>query len=92
MLSENKEYKDRIDRLKERLLGRAALQSAQHAIWDLVSMEVNKMWNELKRMGAKNAYIHSITEKLNQATEHLSHVHNHPIEKAQLILNFLKYS
>ena len=55
-------------------------------------MEVEKMWNELKRMEAKKAYIYSITKNLNQATEHLSRVHNHPIEKAQLILNFLKYS
>ena len=92
LLSENKEYKDRIDKLKERLLGRETLQFAQHAIWDLVSVEVDKMWNELKRMEAKKSYIYSITEKLNQATEHLSRVHNHPIEKAQLILNFLKYS
>ena len=38
----NKEKQEKISRLKDRLLGKEVLKSAQHSLWDLVSIEVNK--------------------------------------------------
>ena len=32
----NQEKQDRIDRLKDRLLGREVLKSSQHSFWDLI--------------------------------------------------------
>jgi len=43
-------------------------------------------------MEAKKAYIHSALEKHKLATKQLAHVHKDPIEKAQMIINFLKFS
>ena len=43
-------------------------------------------------MEAKKAYIYSAMEKHKLATEQLAHVHKEPIEKAQMIMNFLKFS
>lgn len=88
----NQEKQDRIDRLKDRLLGKEVLKSAQHSLWDVISIEVNKFWSELKRMEAKKAYIYSAIEKHKLATEQLGHLHKEPIEKAQSVINFLKFS
>ena len=43
-------------------------------------------------MEAKKAYIYSSLEKHKMATEKLAHVHKETIEKAQMIMNFLKFS
>ena len=43
-------------------------------------------------MEAKKAYIDSSLEKHKLATEQLAHVHKEPVEKAQSIINFLKFS
>ena len=59
----NQEKQDRIDRLKDRLLGKEILKSAQLSLRDLISIEVNKFWSELKRMDTKKAYIYSALEK-----------------------------
>ena len=56
-------------RLKNILLGKEVLKSAEHFLWDLISIEVNKFWSELKRMEAKKAYIYSALEKDKLATE-----------------------
>ena len=58
----------------------------------MISIEVNKFWNELKRMEAKKVYIYSALEKYKLAIEQLSHVHKEPVEKAQSIINFLKFA
>ena len=88
----NNENQDRINKLKDRLLGKEVLKSAQHSLWDLISLEVNKLWNELKRMEAKKAYIYYALEKHKLATEQLAHLHKEPVEKAQSVINFLKFS
>ena len=49
----NKEKKDKINNLKDRLMGKEVLKSAQHSLWDLISIEVNKFWKELRRMEIK---------------------------------------
>ena len=58
----------------------------------MISLEVNKFWNELKRMEAKKAYIYSALEKHKLATEQLAHVHKEPVAKAQSVINLLKFS
>lgn len=61
-------------------------------MWDLISIEVNKFWGELKRMEVKKAYIYSALEKHKLTTKQLAHIHREPIEKAQSIMDFLKFS
>ena len=53
---------------------------------------MNKFWNKLKRTEAKEAYIYSALEKHKLATEKLAHMHKEPVEKAQSVINFLKFS
>ena len=43
-------------------------------------------------MEAKKAYIYSALEKHKLFTEPLAHLHKEPIEKAQSVINFLKFS
>ena len=88
----NKEKQDKINRLKDKLLGKEVLKSAQHSLWDLVSIEVNKFWKELRRMEVKKGYIYSALDKHKLATEQLTHLHKTPAEKAQVVINFLKFS
>lgn len=88
----NQEKQERIDKLKARLVGKEALKSTQHSLWDLISIEVNKFWGDLRRMEAKMAYIYSTLEKHKLASEQLAHVHKELVEKSQSIINFLKFS
>ena len=88
----NKEKQEKLNRLKERLLGKEVLKLDQHSLWDLVSIEVNKFWKELRRMEVKKAYIYSALDKHKLATEQLAHLHKTPVEKAQVVINFLKFS
>ena len=55
----NKEYQNKNTKLKDRLKRKLVLQSAQHSIWDLISIEVTKFWGELKRLETKKDYIYS---------------------------------
>ena len=41
---DNREYQDMNARIKDRLKGELVLQSTQHSIWDLISVEVTKFW------------------------------------------------
>lgn len=79
----NKEYQDKNTKLKDRLKGKSVLQSAQHSIWDLISIEVTKFWGELRRLETKKAYIYSTLEKYRKANEQLYMMHKDPIPKAQ---------
>lgn len=88
----NKEKQEKINRLKDRLLGKEVLKSAQHSLWDLISLEVNKFWKELRRMEFKKAYIYFSLDKHKLATEQLDHLHKTPAKKAQVVINFLKFS
>ena len=88
----NKEKQDKINKLKDRLLGKEVLKSAQHSLSDLVSIEVNKFWKDLRRMEVKKAYIYSSLDKHKLATKQLAHFHKTPAEKAQVVINFLKFS
>ena len=71
----NKEKQEKINKLRDRLLGKEVLKSVQHSLWDLVSIEVNKFWKELGRMEVKKAYIYSALDKHKLATEQLSDLH-----------------
>ena len=53
---------------------------------------MNKFWNELKWIEAKKEYIYSALEKHKLDTEQLAHLHKEPVEKAQSVINFLKFS
>ena len=88
----NKEKQEKIDRLKGRLMGKEVLKSAQHCLWDLISIEVSKFWKELRRMEVKKAYIYSALDKHKLATEQLAHLHKTPTERALMSIKFLKYS
>ena len=88
----NQQKQENIDKLKARLKRKEALQSTQHSLWDLISVEVNKFSSELGRMEAKKPYIYSTLEKYKLAIEQLAHVHKDPIQKSQMIMNFLKLS
>ena len=88
----NKEKKEKIHRLKDKMLGKEVLKSAQHSLWDLVSIEVNKFWKELRRMEVKKAYTYSSLDKHKLATQQLAHLQKRPAEKAQVVINFLKFS
>ena len=43
-------------------------------------------------METKKAYIYSSLEKHKLATEQLGHLHKEPVERAQSVINFLKFS
>ena len=87
----NKEKRDKINRLKHRLLGKEVLKSTQHSLWDLVSIEVKIFWKEMRRMDVKKAYIYSSLDKHTLATKQLAHFHKTPTEKAQIVINFLTF-
>ena len=89
---DNKEYQENNTKLKERLKGKSVLQSTQHSIWDLISIEVAKFWGELKRLEAKKAYIYSTLEKYRKANEQLYMMHKDLVPKAQTMIKFLKFS
>ena len=65
----DKERQEKINKLKDRLMGKEVLKSAQHSLWDLISIEVSKFWKELRRMEVKKAYIYSALDKHKLATE-----------------------
>ena len=88
----NKEYQDKNPKLKDKLKGKSVLQSAQHSIWDLISIEVTKFWGELSRIETKKAYIYSALEKYKKANEQLYITHKDLVHKAQVVIKFLKYS
>ena len=88
----NKEYQDKNAKLKDRLKGKSVLQSAQHSIWDLISIEVTKFWGELRRLETKKAYIYSALEKYKKANEQFYIMHKDPVPKDQVVIKFLKYS
>ena len=88
----NKEKQEKINRFKDRLMGKEVLKSAQHSLWDLISIEVNKFWKELRRMEVKKTYIYSALNKHKLAIEQLAHLHKSPAEKALVVINFLKFS
>jgi hypothetical protein len=88
----NKEKLEKINRLKDRLIGKELLKSTQHSLWDLMSVEVSKFWKDLKRMEVKKAYIYSAIDNRKLATEQLSHLHKSPVERARVAINFLKLS
>jgi 5'-deoxynucleotidase YfbR-like HD superfamily hydrolase len=85
----NKERLEKINKLKDRLMGKELLKSTQHSLWDLISVEVSKFWKELKRMEVKKAYIYSALDKHKLATEQLEHLHKTPVERAKTAINFL---
>ena len=43
-------------------------------------------------MEAKKSYIYCALEKHKLATQQLAHLHKEPMEKAQSVINFLKFS
>ena len=73
-------------------MAKKSLNQPSILVWDLISIEVSKFWNELKRMEDKKSYIYSALEKHKLATEQLAHLHKEPMEKAQSVINFLKFS
>ena len=87
----NKEYQDMNARIKDRLKGKLVLQTDQHSIWDLISMEVTKFSGELKRLEDKKAYIYSSLEKYRKANEKLYMMHKDPMPKARSVIKFLKF-
>ena len=88
----NKEKLEKINRLKDKLMGKELLKSTQHSLWDLITVEVSKFWKDLKRMEVKKAYIYSALDKHKLATEQLAHLHKSPVERARVATNFLKLS
>ena len=74
----NKERLEKINKLKNRLIGKELLKPSQHSLWDLISVEVSKFWKELRRMEVKKAYIYSTLDKHKLATEQLAHLHKTP--------------
>jgi predicted RNase H-like nuclease (RuvC/YqgF family) len=65
----NKEKQEKIDRLNGRLMDKEVLKSAQHSLWDLIFIEVNRFWKEIRRMEVKKAYIYYPLDKHKLATE-----------------------
>ena len=73
-------------------MGKELLNSTQHSLWDLISVEFSKFWKELKRMEVKKAYIYSALDKHKLSTEKLAHLHKISSERARIAINFLKLS
>lgn len=89
---ENKEYQEKNAKLKDILIGRPALQSTQHYLWDLIAVEVAKICEEMKRLEAKKAYIYSTLDKCTLAREKLQQLLQKPLEKVLSAIKFLKFS
>lgn len=68
------------------------MQSSQHSIWDLISIDVTKFWGELRRLETKKAYIYSALEKYKKANEQLYMMNKDHVPKAQVVIKFVKYS
>ena len=66
---ENKEYQEKNAKLKDRLIGRHALQSAHHYLWDLIAVEVAKIWEDMKILEANKDYIYLALDKCTLARE-----------------------
>lgn len=92
MEKSNKEYQDKNPKLKDRLKGKSILQSAQHSIWDLISIEVIKFWGDLRRLETKKSYIYSSLEKYKNANDKRYMMHKDLVPKSQVVIKFLKYS
>ena len=88
----NRERLEKINKLKDRLIGKELLKSTQHSLWDLILVEVSKFWKEFKIMEVKKAYIYSTLDKHKLATEQLAHLHKTPSERAKIAINFIKLS
>ena len=88
----NKEYKDKNSKLKDKLKGKSILQSTQHSLWDLIAVEVSKLWGELKGLEAKKDYIYSSLEKCRRDNEQLCLINKYHVTKAHSIIKFLKFS
>ena len=72
-------------------MGKEVLKSAQHSLWDLVPIEVNKFWKEQRRIEVKKDYIYSALDKHKLASDQQTNFHKTPAEKAQVVINFLKF-
>ena len=59
-------------------MGKEVLKSAQHSLWDLIYIEVSKLWKELRKMEVKKAYIYLALDKHKLATEQLVRIHKTP--------------
>ena len=88
----NKEKLKKINRLKDRVIGKDLLKSTQHFLWDLISGEVGKFWKDLKILEVKKSYIYSALDKHKLAYEKLTHLHKSPVEREKITINFLKFS
>ena len=88
----NKEYQEKNDKRKARLVGKSILQSTQHSFRDLIAVEVITFWGELMRLEAKKAYIYSTLEKSWRANEQLYLIHKELVGKALSVIKFLKFS
>ena len=88
---ENKEYRDKIDELKIILIGKPSLQSPQHSLWDQISVEVGKMWDELKKLETEKAYIYLALDKCEVSKEKFQQLHKQPMEKALSAIKILKF-
>ena len=83
---------EKINKLKDRIIGKELLMSTQHSLLDLILVEVSKFWKELKRMEVKKAYIYLALGKHKLATKQLAHLHKTLVERARIAINFLKLS
>ena len=92
MKKENKEYHENNAKLKHRLIGRHALQSSQHYLYDLIVVEVAKIWEELKRLEGKKSYIYSNLDKYALAKEKRQQLHQKLVENVLSSIKFLKFS
>ena len=88
----NKEYQDKNTKLKDILKHKLVLQSTQHSIWDMVSIEETKFCGELRRLEIKKEYIYLSLEKYRKANEQLFMMHKDLVPKAETITKFLKFS
>lgn len=88
----NKERLEKINKLKDRLIGKELLNSPQYSLWDPILVQVGKFWKELQRMKVKKAFIYSTLNKHKLATKQLAHLHKTPLERLKIAINFLNLS
>lgn len=78
---DNKEYREKNAKLKDKSVRKFVLQSTKHSLWDLIVIEVTKCWGELKMLESNKSYIYSALEKCRRANERLYLIHKETVGK-----------
>ena len=86
ILQDRNQLQKKINKLKEKNIGKGPLQGEKHIIWDTLSIEFKKFWHYLNFIDDLNILINLAHQRLKLVNEHME---RRPLTMAQNTLNFL---